>query len=106
MYNAKITGERIGKLRKEKNYTQAEMAESLRCSKSNYQKIETGKISTTIPMLMDIASRLNTSLDYLAWGNRKCADQRIQVLLADRSQEELEYVYRVLCVLLNDRPKK
>lgn len=94
------------RIRKEKNYTQAGMATLLECSESNYQKIETGKISATIPMLMSIADKLETSMDYLARGNESCIDRRIERLLEGKSQEELEYAYRVLYVLLSGMPPK
>lgn len=106
MYSAKIMGERMKQIRKGKRYTQAGMADLIKCSESNYQKIEAGKISVSVPMLIAIADALDTSIDYLVRGDEAGIEKRIEKLLSGKSKEELEYVYRILYVLLSEMPLK
>lgn len=106
MYNARMTGDRMKQLRKAKHYTQADMAALIKCSESNYQKIETGKISVSVPMLLTIAEVLETSMDYLVLGDGAGMEKRIEKLLTGKSKEELEYVYRILHTLLSEMPLK
>lgn len=104
MYSAEQMGARMKELRKSRGYTQADIAELINCSESNYQKIETGKVSVSVPMFLAIGKVLETSIDYLARGDEAGIEKRIEKLLAGKSQEELEYVYRILYVLLSEMP--
>ncbi len=92
-------------LRREKGYTQNEMADLLKCSRSNYEKIETGKVCPSLPMFISIAEVLQTSLDYLTGEEGTYITNRMEQLLKNRSPEELEYLYQVLFVMVNSRPE-
>lgn len=104
MDDAKKIGDRIRRLRKQMGYTQADMAEHIKCSESNYQKIESGKIGVSIPLLTAIAGVLETSMDYLVLGEGAGIERRIEKLLEGRNKEELEYIYRILYVILKEMP--
>lgn len=66
----KTTGERIKKLRKEKNETQEALAKVLSSTQNNVSKIEQGNISLTFENMLLIAEHYQVSLDYL------CTDKK------------------------------
>ena len=71
MYDAKIVGERIKELRKNKGLTQSQVAEILCISdKSTVSKIENGIKPLSIDNAITLATLFGVSLDYLLRGER------------------------------------
>ncbi len=56
---------RIRDLREDKDMTQKQMGELLNCSQRVYSNYERGDIDIPTPILIEIASYHNTSVDYL-----------------------------------------
>lgn len=65
MSNLAKVGEIIRELRKEKPYTQEELAKKINSSKGKISKIETGQISPSLEDLAKIASSLGTNISYI-----------------------------------------
>lgn len=65
MFNKKLFGNRIMKLRKEKNLTQSELADILGVQKTQISEMENGNRTTTIEKLYILADYFNVSIDYL-----------------------------------------
>lgn len=63
--NSKDVGERIMKLRKQKGYTQANLAERLNVSNKTVSRWETGDGFPEISMLPNLAQELDTTVDML-----------------------------------------
>ena len=68
-------GKRIKAIRKEKGMTQMGFAEKLNISRSYMNKIEKGKKTASIDLLIEIAVYGGVTLDYLILGQRLVADQ-------------------------------
>jgi len=58
-------GERFKKLRKEKNYTQEELANKFHTTKSSISKYENNRSIPEVPTLEKYANFFNVSVDYL-----------------------------------------
>lgn len=59
---SKILGNRIRKLREERNITQQNLAEMCNIEKSNMARIEAGRTNPTLLTMYKISSSLNVSL--------------------------------------------
>ena len=70
IYNVKESGRRIKELRKQKGYTQESFAD-IGISVRTYSGIESGAHSTSIDTFVEIAEKLNVSLDYVILGQRE-----------------------------------
>ncbi len=57
--------ERIRNLREDKDMTQTEMAEILKCSQRIYSNYERGEVGIPIEILISLAHFYDTSTDYL-----------------------------------------
>lgn len=55
----------LKKIRKEKNLTQADVANALNITVRQYQRYESGEQTTTLDNLIALADYFNVSLDYL-----------------------------------------
>lgn len=65
MFEKNLLGQRIYKLRLEKNITQQNLAEILNLKKQTISMIENGQRATSLEVIYDIAKHLNVSVDYL-----------------------------------------
>ncbi len=63
MFDVKKMGEQIAHLRRERNYTQEQLAEELKVSPQAVSKWENGKAMPEIPMLCEISRFFNCSAD-------------------------------------------
>ena len=97
-YNREYVGERIKKLRKERDLTQNQLSEMLDyTSERQLQRIENGETGCTIDKLMEIAQILNVSTDYLLFGteyrvvdNKSEGQKRFIKLISDVVFDNLE----------------
>lgn len=69
-YYSKEVGLRIKNLRRQRNMTQAQLAEKLcYATERQLQRIESGESSCPVDRLLELAEILDTSTDYLLKGN-------------------------------------
>lgn len=79
-YSQKEMGNRVMESRKKKGYKQESLAKQLNISTSYIGKIETGKNTPSIDLLVEMASLLDVSLDYLVLGKKTETDKIGQTL--------------------------
>lgn len=70
-YDLVETGKRIAEIRKEKNLTQAQLAELLHVSRVHIGKVESGKHGASVDLLADLSCLFSVSLDYLILGKKE-----------------------------------
>lgn len=75
-YDMKKSGERIRQLRVQCGYTQEEFAKTLNVDRSTLSRIESGKRSCSLDLLIQFSELLGVTLDYLILGK--------STLLADK----------------------
>lgn len=80
MSNLASVGEIIKELRKEKAYTQEELAKKINSTKATISRIETGKISPSLEVLTKIASELGTNISYILRDTIKDEDYQLAVI--------------------------
>lgn len=91
-YDAAKTGKRIQNLRREKGLTQERLAENLNISTDHMAKIEIGKRSCSLDVLVKAALFFDVTLDYLILGRtpenqfRDEIDSAIRILETLRNQ--------------------
>ena len=71
---SKILGNRIRKLREERNISQQNLAEMCNVEKSNMARIEAGRTNPTLLTMYKISSALNISLAVLVDFDSKMSD--------------------------------
>lgn len=70
LYIMEESGRRIAKLRIQKGYTQERLADALNIDRSYLSKIEAGKRSCSIDLLVQLSAFFGVSLDYLVLGKK------------------------------------
>lgn len=68
-FDQKAFGQRIRILRQKRGLTQAQMSTALHINIDHFGRIEQGKRGVSIDLLLDIATILNVSMDYLITGS-------------------------------------
>lgn len=68
LYIMEESGRRIAKLRIQKGYTQERLADALNIDRSYLSKIEAGKRSCSIDLVVQLSAFFGVSLDYLVLG--------------------------------------
>ncbi len=93
-------GKRIRELRKNKNWTQAVLAEKSGIEPSNISHIERGATKLSLPTLINIANALETTLDELTYGsivnNGHILTKQINELVSDCSSEEIKALVEII----------
>ncbi len=85
-------GEKIKKARKEKGLTQEKLAELTHLSVTHISAIETARSSFSVSTLVDIATALETSTDWLLFNGQEiscCIEHQINRVLFDCSEKEV-----------------
>lgn len=89
-------GARIRQARKERDYTQEELAEMVNISLSHMSNIETGHTKVSLPILVSVARVLDVTMDYLLeneYSRRQPVTfHEMAHTLADCSPAELAYL--------------
>ena len=70
-------GERIRECRKQRNLSQAQMAEAIGISNNAFSNIETGNSNATLENVKKIAEYFQVSLDYLTDGEERTLEDEI-----------------------------
>lgn len=90
-------GKRIRGSRKQAGMTQARLSEKVGISPSHMSHIESGKTKVSLPVLVDIANTLETTVDQLLHDNveltRQAYDLEFRKLLQDCSADEKHLIY-------------
>lgn len=89
----KAIGDRIRRLRMDKNLSQEDLRYKANISKTHMSHIETGSTKLSLPVLVDIANALDTTTDYIL---RECVSstapvfiQEIEDIVSDCNVQEL-----------------
>ena len=80
---AKIVGEKIAALRKERGLTQKQLAEKIYTSDKNLSKWETGKALPSLEFLLSLCAELNVPIDAFTDENFTSSD----ILNAQRQKQ-------------------
>lgn len=93
-YNA--IGQRIKKIRKQKQFTQEKLAENLEISTVYISQVENGKTKLSLEMLVRIANLLNTDPGYfitgIAYSNEDYLKSDISHILRDFSPSQRQLI--------------
>ncbi len=93
-------GERIRGLRKQKKWTQEELAEFSGVEPSNISHIERAATKVSLPTLLHIANALEVTLDELVFGSlvksRNVSVQMIDELLQDCTPQEMRAIAEIV----------
>ena len=77
-YDIENVGNRIRRLRQDRGMTQAQLAAKLNIGDRHLRKIEAGEKGSSIDILIEIATLLGVSLDYLIMGKQSQSDLKLQ----------------------------
>lgn len=96
----KIVGNRIKQIRKEKNLSQADLAEKMNVSTSYVSDVENGKINFSIDTFMRLTEALQISADWLLQTNipsvKELHTSEIADILSDCSSSESQLLIKML----------
>ena len=76
-YDMKQSGARIQQLRIQNGYTQEEFAKILNIDRSNLSRIESGKRSCSLELLVQLSSLFRVTLDYLVLGQNDSGTSKV-----------------------------
>lgn len=91
----KAIGSRIKQCRKDKGYTQIQIAQELGLSERQYSRFETGEKSCNMEYLYEIISILDASADYILYGKINVS-QKISDLTSNLSTSEMHRLYKII----------
>ena len=91
--NFKMLGYRISNRRRKLNMTQEEKEKKVNVTSKHISAIETGRSKTSVELLYDIATCLDVTLDYFAFGVvKKTKIEEISEYLRECSDDEIELI--------------
>ena len=101
-YDFESIGKRVQQARKTKRYTQAELAEIIDMSAKNLSSLERGTTGISLPTLMALCKALDTSSDYILFGNDNNTYQNpLNSLLAKLPEDKQRYAEKLLAVFVD-----
>lgn len=101
MYNIKEAGSRLKELRKEKGYTQEQVADELNISVDTLRKNEQGIRGMSVELLDIYAEYYGTDMDYIING-RKNNNNEIIKILEKYSSERQKMALKILKGILDN----
>ena len=102
-YDFEPIGKRVRQARKAKRYTQAELAEIINMSAKNLSSLERGATGISIPTLMALCKALETSCDYILFGNNNSQQTTINTLLSKLPENKQSYAEKILEVFVDSQ---
>ncbi len=99
------TGQKIRKYRREKGLSQEQLAEAVNISVTHMSHIETGNTKLSLPVLVEIAEKLQVSCDRLLFDRQPTEKERTENLfkiLSDCSLEQIKLITDVAAVIKNN----
>lgn len=101
-YDQKECGRRIAALRKQKGWTQEELAKRINVSYSFISKLELGYFGASVDILLELSSCFDVGLEFLVTGEEKQCDQiRQQVEMMEQQIISLQKMLVNMKQLLN-----
>lgn len=98
----KTIGENLKKYRKQKGYTQSELAEKAGMSMTFYANLERGAKGLSIKNMSALSTALDVSVDYLIFGDHKTRHiKNIEMLLKDKPEDIQNAAENVLRALVD-----
>ena len=98
--NYTAIGNRIREIRRQKNWTQAKLAEKSGVEPSNISHIERAATKVSLPTLINIANALDVTLDELVSGSliksAHISVRMIDEMLSDCSSQEIESIAKII----------
>lgn len=105
----KLMGDRLRKVRIEKNYTQEKLAELLNVSIAYISRIETGKTHINLKRLNEICTVLETSESYILNGasenSKSYLSSEFSSILNDCSSKDKELIYQIATIISENKNK-
>lgn len=96
-YDKKDVGKRIKQVRKSKGMTQYKLAECLDYTNGRQlQRIENGETACPVDKLMEIAQILDTSTDFLLFGQKRDGKDSGSQYFEGKSERQKQYLERIL----------
>ena len=83
----KKIGTNIKKIRLQKGFTQAQLAEMADISTVHMSHIETGSVAISLDSLVNISNSLGTTPDYILLGEYNIPAERTAVLLTEKTKQ-------------------
>ena len=101
-YDPVKVGQRIQKLRIQKQIKSIDMAMQVDISKNHYSSIEYGETICSSKVLHKIAQNLGVSADYLLYGKEeKIYMKQIETLMEGKSPKDIHKVVEVIRIILS-----
>ena len=101
-YDYGLMGARIKQARKNKRYTQAQIAEIIDMSSKNFSQLERGETGMSISTLISLCKTLEVSADYILFGlqgaNHKSS---VDLLLSNLNEEQQLYAEKMIAVYVD-----
>lgn len=101
-YDYGLMGARIKQARKNKRYTQAQIAEIIDMSSKNFSQLERGETGMSISTLISLCKTLEVSADYILFGvhgaNQKSS---VDLLLSNLNEEQQLYAEKMIAVYVD-----
>lgn len=91
---------RLEKSRKKLNMSQNELSCKLGFTRSYINQLEHGYIFPSLKSLIKISDFLNTSIDYLITGSNLYAQDKLDIVLADLTQKQRDFLAAVINALI------
>ena len=102
-YDKKTVGSRIRQMRKNKGLTQCMLADQLDySSERQLQRIESGETACSVDKLMEIAQILNTSTDFLLFGQSQLAIDVLDTILKIDSEGQKIFLLKLIEIVINN----
>ncbi len=101
-------GQRIRKYRKDRGLSQEQLAEAANISVTHMSHIETGNTKLSLPVLADIAGRLNIPCDRLLYDTNSTNEAAINNLiktLESCDEKQIKIICEVVAALKNSMDK-
>lgn len=99
----KAIGNRIRRIRNKKGMTQDDLRFKINISKTHMSHIETGSTKLSLPVLVDIANALDTSIDFLMSDSINASNhifnKEIEDVISDCSPYELSSLVKSITLI-------
>lgn len=100
-------GERIKEARQKAKYTQEKLAEEINVSVQYVSDLERGKVGASVPTIIKICSALNTSSDFILFGNKRTSEYApIENMLSSLNKKQLKIVEDAIKVTIKALKEK
>ncbi len=100
----KLFGRRLKEIRRSKNFTQEQLAETVGIEPKQICRIENGTCFTTFEKLEKIAQTLNVDIhEFFIYKHKKPKDalvKEMNKIFENASDEKIEIIYKIVTVLL------